>query len=106
MINALNEQIQVVEDQLRKLARIDDASAFYRLKSVPGIGDILAMVILYEVGDIKRFKSAGDLLSYCRLVPGSHESDGKKYGSPGRKQGNPHLKWAFSEAIALLIRRR
>jgi transposase len=104
MINALSEQIQAVEDQLRKLARIDDAGAFYRLKSVPGIGDILAMVILYEVGDIKRFKSAGDFLSYCRLVPGSHESDGKKYGSPGRKQGNPHLKWAFSEAVALSIR--
>ena len=104
MINALTQQITAVEDELRQLARIDDAGVFYRLKSVPGIGDILAMVILYEVGDIRRFASAGDFLSYCRLVPGSHESAGKKYGSPGRKQGNPHLKWAFSEAISLMIR--
>lgn len=104
MINALTEQIDVVEKRLRQLAKIDDAGAFYRLKSVPGIGDILAMVILYEVGDIGRFATAGDFLSYSRLVPGCHESAGKKYGSPGRKQGNPHLKWAFSEAISLMIR--
>ena len=50
---------------------------FYRLKSVPGIGDILAMVILYEIGDIKRFDAVGNFLSYARLVPGKHESNGK-----------------------------
>lgn len=104
MINSLTSRISNVEDRLRQLAQFDDPGAFYRLKSVPGIGDILAMVILYEIGDIRRFSSAGRFLSYCRLVPGCHESAGKKYGSPGRKQGNPHLKWGFSEAIALMIR--
>jgi transposase len=103
MINALTRQIDRVEQQLLGLARVDDSGTFYRLKSVPGIGDILALVILYEVGDIRRFASTGDFLSYSRLVPGKHESAGKQYGSPGRKQGNPHLKWAFSEAVSLML---
>jgi len=103
MINALTQQINELERELLQLARVDDAGTFYRLKSVPGIGDILSLVILYEVGDITRFDSAGDFLSYSRLVPGKHESAGKQYGSPGRKQGNPHLKWAFSEAVSLIL---
>jgi len=41
---------------------------------------------------------------YARLVRGSHESAGKKKGSPGNKIGNAHLKWAFGEAACLLVR--
>lgn len=104
MVNSLTMQIDEIERRLLESARIDDAGTFYRLKSAPGIGDVLALVILYEIGDIKRFPSVGDFLSYCRLVPGKHESAGKQYGSPGRKQGNPHLKWAFSEAVSLMLR--
>jgi transposase len=46
----------------------------------------------------------GNFLSYARLVRGSHESAGKKKGSPGKKIGNAHLKWAFGEAACLLVR--
>jgi transposase len=46
----------------------------------------------------------GDFLSYCRLVRGEHSSNGKSYGSPGRKMGNAYLKWAFSEIVPLLKR--
>jgi len=104
MINALTAQITRLEKTLVRMAQFDDPGMFYRLKAVPGIGDILALVILYEIGDIKRFRRAGDFLSYARLVPGQHSSAGKNYGSPGRKQGNPQLKWAFSEAVSLLLR--
>ena len=104
MINALTEQINQLEKRLLQLARFDNPGTFYRLRSVPGIGDVLALVILYETGDIDRFPTPGDFLSYARLLPGKHESAGKQYGSPGRKQGNPHLKWAFSEAVSLMLR--
>jgi len=103
-INSLGGQIRRLERSLQKMAKVNDPQTYYRLKSVPGIGEILALVILYEIGDISRFASVGQFLSYARLVPGCHESGGKKYGSPGRKQGNPHLKWAFSEAVALMLR--
>ena len=62
------------------------------------------MTMLYEIHDINRFPTVGQFLSYCRLVRGSHTSAGKTYGSPGKKIGNAHLKWAFSEAVPLLKR--
>jgi len=68
------------------------------LQSVPGIGAILSLTILLEVDDIGRFATRQQFASYSRLVAPRQESAGKLYGSCGRKMGNPHLKWAFSEA--------
>ncbi|MDB4778307.1 transposase [bacterium] len=71
---------------------------------MPGVGRIIAMTMLYEIHDIKRFPQVGDFLSYARLVRGSHTSAGKSYGSPGKKMGNAYLKWAFSEIVPLIKR--
>ncbi len=87
-----------------KTAKIHDISAFYRLRSVHGIGKILALVILYEIHDIERFPTVQDFVSYCRLVKCSKDSAGKHYGFSGAKIGNVHLKWAFSEASVLFLR--
>ncbi|MGH8605215.1 MAG: transposase, partial [Gammaproteobacteria bacterium] len=87
-----------------RTAKHHDAHVFYRLRSVPGIGKILALVILYEVQDIHRFPRVQDFVSYCRLVKCAKESAGKKYGSSGKKIGNAYLKWAFSEAAVLFLR--
>ena len=104
MIEALDCQIRRLENFLIKTARVDDVQTFHRLQTVPGIGEIISMTMMYEIGDLARFKQVGDFLSYCRLVAGSHTSAGKKYGSPGRKIGNPHLRWVFGEAVSLLKR--
>ena len=85
-------------------AKQHDVNAFYRLRSVPGIGKILALVILYEIQDIRRFPRVQDFVSYCRLVKCAKESAGKKYGTSGKKIGNAYLKWAFSEAAVLFLR--
>ena len=61
-------------------------------------------MLLYEIDQIGRFPEAGNFLSYSRLVRCDHESAGKKKGSGGKKIGNAHLKWAFSEAACLMIR--
>ena len=87
-----------------KTPRSMTPQASYRLQTIPGVGRILAMTMLYEIHDIKRFPTVGQFLSYCRLVRGSHTSAGKTYGSPGKKIGNAHFKWAFSEAVPLLKR--
>jgi transposase len=71
---------------------------------VPGIGLILAMTILYEIGDINRFESVQNFASYSRLVKCKAESAGKTYGTSGNKIGNGHLKWVFSEAAVLYLR--
>ena len=73
------------------------------LTSVPGIGKVLALTILYEIHDISRFPSVRDFASYCRLVKCERRSAGKSLGSGGNKIGNAYLKWAFSEAAVLFI---
>ena len=75
---------------------IHDAHAFFLLKTIPGIGTILGLTLLYEIHDINRFSRVQDFCSYCRLIGGTHESAGKPAGSGGHKIGNVHLKWAFS----------
>jgi transposase len=85
-------------------AKQHDAHTFYRLRSIPGVGKILALVLLYEIHDIHRFPSVQDFVSYCRLVKCARESAGKRHGTSGKKIGNAHLKWAFSEAAVLFLR--
>jgi transposase len=104
LIDAYDGQIRSLELYLARAAKVDDPQAFHRLRSVPGIGKVLALVLLYEIHDIRRFPSAGQFLSYARLVRCAHESAGKKKGSGGNKIGNAHLKWAFAEATCLLLR--
>jgi len=70
-----------------------------------GIGKVLCLVILYEIHDIRRFPTVQDFVFYARLVKCARESAGKRHGSSGKKIGNVHLKWAFSEAAALFLRR-
>jgi transposase len=93
-----------VELYLTRTAKVDDPDTFHRLRSVPGIGKILALVLLYEIHDIRRFATVGDFLSYARLVRCAHESGGKKLGSGGKKIGNAHVRWAFAEAACLFVR--
>ena len=104
MIDAFDQQIGELELYLARHAKIDDGNTYHRLRSIPGVGKILALSLLYEIHDMSRFADVGNFLSYARLVRGSHESAGKKKGSPGKKIGNAHLKWAFGEAACLLVR--
>jgi transposase len=105
---ALTEQydaiIRDVELHLERRAKQHDSQAYHRLRTVPGIGKILALTILYEVHDIHRFAKVQNFLSYCRLVKCEHSSAGKRLGTGGAKIGNVHLKWAFSEAAVLFLR--
>ena len=89
---------------LSRAAKVDDPQAYQRLRSVPGVGKVLTLVLLYEIHDIRRFPSAGQFLFCARLVRCAHESAGKVLGSGGHKIGNAHLRWAFAEAACLFLR--
>lgn len=104
MIDHYDEQIHEMESYLIQHAKVDDAVTFGLLKTIPGIGPILSLILLYEIDAIKRFPEPGNFLSYSRLVRGKHESAGKVKGSGPKKVGNAHLKWAFSEAACLMKR--
>jgi transposase len=100
-----DEKIRDLQLHLERRAKDHDRDAYHRLRSVPGIGKILALTILYEIHDIGRFERVQDFLSYARLVKCEHSSAGKRLGSGGAKVGNVHLKWAFSEAAVLFLRK-
>jgi len=104
LIDTYDRHIGELELYLVRTAKVDDPQAFHRLRSVPGIGKVLALILLYEIHDIRRFAEVGQFLSYARLVRCVHESAGKKQGSGGNKIGNAHLKWAFGEAACLFLR--
>lgn len=104
VIDVLDVVIARLERMIIKAAKGHDHHAFALLKSVHGIGDVIGLTLLYEIHDIRRFDSLGGFLSYCRLIRCDKTSDGKKKGTGGRRKGNQHLKWAFSEAAALFLR--
>jgi len=93
-----------LESYLVRQAKQHDPQAFQLLRSIPGVGKVLGLTILYEIHDVRRFDRVQQFASYARLVKCAKESAGKKHGTSGAKRGNVHLKWAFSEAAVLFVR--
>jgi len=104
LIEHYDRLLKELELYILRTARQHDPNALYRLRTVPGIGKILSLVLLYEIHDIRRFPTVQDFASYARLVKCTKESAGKRTGTSGTKIGNAHLKWAFSEAAVLFLR--
>lgn len=104
LLESYSQVIRDMELYLIHEVRKDRNREFYLLRSIPGIGEILSLTLLYEIHDLSRFPRVQDFLSYARLVKGTHESAGKTKKLAGAKMGNVHLKWAFSEAAALFLR--
>jgi transposase len=104
LLGSYDPLLNDLELHIVKAAKQHDANTLYLLHTVPGIGKILSLVLLYEIHDIQRFPSVQDFVSYCRLVTCAKESAGKRYGTAGAKMGNAYLKWAFSEAAVLFLR--
>jgi transposase len=95
-MNTLKWQINEIQSVALKAAKLKPQ--FEKLLTVPGIGNILAMTIAMETGDIQRFPSVGDYASYCRCVNSRRISNEKIKGSNNRKNGNKYLSYAFVEA--------
>ena len=104
MVGHYDRLLKQLEANLLRQATRHDPRACSLLRTIPGIGKILSLVLLYEIHTIDRFPSVGDFLSYSRLVTPKQTSDGKVTGQGGAKIGNVHLKWAFSEAVLWMLR--
>jgi len=96
IIRTLSGEIEGIEEVVVREAKL--RKEFKGLLSLPGIGQILALTIMFEVGDIRRFPKVGDYSSYCRCVASTRSSNGKKKGEGNRKNGNKYLSWAYVEA--------
>jgi transposase len=94
--------VSTIEERILQAAAHQDGYA--RLMQVPGLGKALSAIVFYETGDVSRFPSARHYSSYCRLVPGTADSGGHSKPGRGAKQGNPHLKAAFTQAAQCAVR--
>jgi transposase len=102
VMSSADEQVQRLEQTVTQRVKLRPQFSF--LKTVPGIGEILALTIMLETGDIGRFPSVGNYASYCRCVGSQKISNGKKKGKGNTKNGNKYLAWAFVEAAHFAIR--
>ena len=112
--NRVEVDLALIDDDDRLLSDVEltivrtatqhHAQTLYRLQSVPGIGKILSVGLLYEMHDLARFPRGQDFVSYCRLITCAKESAGTRYGTSGAKIGKASLQWAFSEAAVLFWR--
>jgi transposase len=98
----LQEQIELLEQGI--LAKVHLREEYRRLLTVDGIGKVLALTIMLETGDIKRFKNVGNYVSYCRCVNNVRLSNKKIKGKGNARNGNKYLSWAFIEAANYAIR--
>ncbi len=96
LLDSFSLQIFTLEERIHAL--IDLTPTMLLLKSIPGVGDILAILIEREVGTISRFPSAPQFSSYCGTTPRVSSSGGKTHYGRLRTESNQYLKWAFIEA--------
>ncbi len=96
LVHHLEDEISTIETMILKKLKLKEE--FAKLITLPGIGKILALTIMLEVGDIRRFPAVGNYSSYCRCVKSIRTSAGKVTGHGNRKNGNRYLSWAYIEA--------
>jgi transposase len=98
----LGEKIKQIEGVVK--SRVKLRQEFEKLLTLPGVGQILGLTIMLEVGDIGRFSKVGNYASYCRCVRSTRISNGRAKGEGNRKNGNKYLAWAYVEAAHFAIR--
>lgn len=102
VMRCLETQIATITQTVTQ--RVKLRAEFQDLLTVSGIGQILALTIMLETGDIRRFPAVGNFASYCRCVGSQKLSNGKRKGSGNTKNGNKYLAWAFVEAAHFAVR--
>jgi transposase len=103
-VNSLCRLIEAVDfevDLAAKLVtqRLANHPGYRVIQQLPGVGPVLAAVLVAEIGEVTRFTSARHLCSWAGLTPQHRESDTKVHRGRVTKQGSPLLRWAAIEAV-------
>jgi len=101
-IDFLTHKIRKIEGAIE--GKVQLKQPYRYLRTLPGVGTVLALTIMLETGPISRFAKVGNYVSYCRKVSTQWTSNGKKKGGGNKKNGNRYLAWAYSEAAELARR--
>ena len=103
----LENQLTALDKELRHFARQAPAreqEARAVLESIPMVGDVTVDVVVSEVGDVRRFRSAKRVTAYAGLAPAQRESAGRKKVLGISKEGSRLLRWALVETAWRLVR--
>jgi transposase len=103
-LDGLGDQISHLERCIRQRSAL--TPSIQLLKTLPGVANVLAIVIEREIGSIDRFDTSGQFTSFSGLVPTVHASGGKTRFGHMRKPCNQYLKWSFIEAANVIVRHR
>lgn len=101
-IRFLEERILLIEKEVLKVVKI--RKEYKNLLTMPGIGKILGQTADLETGDIARFSTVSDYVSYCRCVKSTRITNQKVKKEGNSKCGNKYLGWTFVEAATFAIR--
>jgi transposase len=109
LLRISRSQVELLETIQRKLVQelrsnAELAERVKRLMSIDGVGEILALTWVLEIGEVNRFSSIGRAQSYCGLTSAQNNSAGVEYGGPISKQRNKHLQTMLVEAAKLAPR--
>jgi len=96
MLCALEAQLEPLEAELRRFARQDRRCQ--ALETIYGVGPLIACHLLAEIGDVRRFRRARQLVRAAGLDPVVSESGESRRRGRLSKQGSPHLRWALVQA--------
>jgi transposase len=96
VIELLDTRIGPLERELGPLARAD--ARVVLLDTIPGIGDLLALTLASEIGDIARFGSPRKLIGYAGLAPKINQSGDRSRTGALSKAGSRTLRWAAVKA--------
>jgi transposase len=96
MIDALTEQVDEADKELKKLAKSDSTCA--RMMSVPGVGPVTAVRFVAALDDVGRFESAHKVQAYLGLTPGEDSSSDRQRRTSITKAGSTATRWALVQA--------
>lgn len=93
-----------ISNELRAYCRRHYKKDYYLLKSIPGIGGIIAAGILAELGDLRRFERLDELASLVGLVPGIYKSSDRSICLGLSRRSNRYLRSLLVEATWVAVR--
>jgi transposase len=101
LLDQVEQAIRQTEKRIADVIKQDHAMQL--LKTMPGVGPILAITIALEMGAVDRFPTGEKFASYVGKVPRVISSGGKTYYGKVRPDVNRYLKWAFTEAANAIV---
>jgi transposase len=104
LVDGDDPRLAELERSIEKTAHRHDPGSWARLRTIPGVGNILALVRRYAIEAIARFPRVQAFVSDSRLVTRARESHGQRHGTRGKKIGTAPRPWAFSEAAGRLLK--